>query len=269
MSRPEPPSSEVSEVHQRVPRDRQFPRSPIAVGEFDLADPKPLIPVSHGEPRARLLVRDGPDVLGQVEVSVVNGVVRAPDVIRAVRSQLFDRFVESRVRALVETPAPAEGWQPIALESVQRPDAHPPDPPFTTSVVICTRDRPEQLRSALASVVCALGVSEIIVVDNAPSTPATREVVESFYGVRYEVEPVPGLDRARNRGLAVATGEVIAFTDDDAVVDPRWALALAEAFAMDDGIWAVTGLVLPLELATPAQELFERQGGFGRGATRR
>lgn len=263
------PRETVSEVHQHMRRSDQFPVSPIAVGEFDLADPQPLMRVAGGEPRARLLIRDGPDVLGQVEVAVVDGSVRASDVVLAVRSQLLERFIKGRIRSIIETPAPPGGWEPATLESLTRSEAWRTDPPLTTSVVICTRDRPDHLRSALAAVVRAHGVTEIIVVDNAPSTPATRDVVESFDGVHYVVEPVPGLDRARNRGLAVATGDVIAFTDDDTEVDARWAIALAEAFAMDEDIWAVTGLVVPLELTTPAQQLFERQGGFGRGATRR
>ena len=54
--------------------------------------------------------------------------------------------------------------------------------------------------------------------------------VESCDGVDYVAEPVPGLDRASDRGLAVATGEIVAFTDDDTVVDSRW--AIAQAFAM-------------------------------------
>jgi O-antigen biosynthesis protein len=263
------PRGTVSEVHQRVRRADQFPVSPIAVGEFDLADPQGSTRVSGGEPRARLLIRDGPDILGEVEVSVVNGAVRSSDVILAIRSQLLDRFITARVRSIIETPAPSGGWEPDLLASPTRPEPRPVDPLPSMSVVICTRDRPDHLRSALTAVVGAGAVTEIIVVDNAPSSRATRDVVESFAGVDYVVEPVPGLDRARNRGLATATGDIIAYTDDDTVVDSRWAIALGEAFAMDEKIWAVTGLVVPLELATPAQQLFERQGGFGRGSIRR
>lgn len=259
----------VSEVRQRMRRIDQLPVSPIATAEFDLATPQPEMRVSHGEPRARLLVRDGHDILGQVEVAVVDGSVRAPDVFLAVRSQLLDRFITSRIRSLIETPAPPDGWDPVGLASRQSPEPPLTDAGLTTSVVICTRDRPEHLRAALTAMADAAAVNEVIVVDNAPSTRATHDVVESFDGVCYVVEPVPGLDRARNRGLEAATGEIIAYTDDDTVVDSRWAVALNEAFAMDDDIWAVTGLVVPLELATPAQQLFELQGGFGRGSIRR
>jgi len=108
------------------------------------------------------------------------------------------------------------------------------------------------------------------VVDNAPATDETRILVERRGGaVRYVREPRPGLDWARNRAIAEATGEVVAFTDDDVLVDPCWVGALAGAFAGDPSVAAVTGLVLPAELETEAQVLFERYRSFGRGFRRR
>jgi hypothetical protein len=77
------------------------------------------------------------------------------------------------------------------------------------------------------------------------------------------------LDWARNRAVNEARGEIIAFTDDDVVVDPGWVSALAAVFAEEPEVMAVTGLVWPLELATETQVLFERYGGFGRGFRRR
>jgi GT2 family glycosyltransferase len=104
------------------------------------------------------------------------------------------------------------------------------------------------------------------VVDNAPSSEATRVLVEDRGSrVRYVREARPGLDWARNRAIAEATGEVIAFTDDDVEVDPGWIRALAAAFGTDETVAAVTGLVLPAELETHAQVLFERYRSFGRG----
>jgi GT2 family glycosyltransferase len=111
---------------------------------------------------------------------------------------------------------------------------------------------------------------EVLVVDNAPSTEATRELVRRRGpGPRYVREPRPGLDWARNRAIADATGELIAFTDDDVEVDPGWVRALADAFGNDQSVAAVTGLVLPSELETEAQVLFERYRSFARGFTPR
>ncbi len=108
---------------------------------------------------------------------------------------------------------------------------------------------------------------EIVVVDNAPVTRETRELVERKYAerVRYVCEPVPGLAAAHNRGLAVVRGEVVAFTDDDVVADPRWLTELTAPFAADPGLGCATGLILPARLRTPAQVLLESHGGFAKG----
>ena len=106
-------------------------------------------------------------------------------------------------------------------------------------------------------------------VDNAPSNDATEQLVRSRYpDVRYICEPRPGLDWARNRAIVEANGEIIAYTDDDAVADPGWVTALARVFAEHPEVMTVTGLVVPYELETGAQILFEKYGGFGRGFVR-
>ena len=64
-------------------------------------------------------------------------------------------------------------------------------------------------------------------------------------------------------------GEIIAYTDDDVVVDPGWVAALARMFVEHPEVMCVTGLVVPYELETKAQFYFERYGGFGRGFERK
>lgn len=86
--------------------------------------------------------------------------------------------------------------------------------------------------------------------------------------MRYVCEPLPGLDNARNRAALTAHGEIVAYTDDDVVVDVNWVRGLAEVFVLDVDVTAVTGLVLPLELETESQALFEEYGGFSRGFNR-
>jgi GT2 family glycosyltransferase len=87
--------------------------------------------------------------------------------------------------------------------------------------------------------------------------------------MRYFCEPRPGLNWARNRAIIEARGEIIAYTDDDVVVDRAWITSLAKVFSEDPEVMAVTGLVVPFELETEAQELFEKYGGFGRGFERK
>ncbi|GAB7103684.1 hypothetical protein JCM4814A_19980 [Streptomyces phaeofaciens JCM 4814] len=142
----------------------------------------------------------------------------------------------------------------------------------STTVVIATRERADRLAHALDSMLAQDHPDfEIVVVDNAPVTDATRELVERKYAerVRYVTEPVPGLAMAHNKGIEAARGEVIAFTDDDVIADPRWLTALTAPFAADPGLGCATGLILPARLRTPAQVLLESHGGFAKGFTAR
>ncbi len=127
----------------------------------------------------------------------------------------------------------------------------------TVSLIICTRDRPKQLAACLRAVdALRLPSEEVIVVNNSPSDTATEAVVREFPDIRYIVEPKPGLSAARNAGLAVASSELIAFTDDDVQVAENWISRIKRAFA-DPDLMAITGLMLPRELETEAQVAFQ------------
>lgn len=146
-------------------------------------------------------------------------------------------------------------------------------PPPEVTVAICTKDRPENLDRCLESLLKlqtphepqGSSCFEILVVDNAPSDEQTKELVASLSTVRYVREPKPGLDFARNRAIKEASNEILAFLDDDVVVDRKWLDGLREAWAENPDAAAFTGLVLPYELLTEAQILFEQNGGFRRG----
>jgi O-antigen biosynthesis protein len=109
---------------------------------------------------------------------------------------------------------------------------------------------------------------EVIVVDNGPSSSATADLVQTKYAdvaaVRYTVEEVAGVARARNRGLAEARGQIVAYTDDDVLVDRNWLRALVRAFRTNPGVACVSGAILPAELETRAQLLVQQGGGFGK-----
>jgi GT2 family glycosyltransferase len=76
-------------------------------------------------------------------------------------------------------------------------------------------------------------------------------------GIQYVLEPRPGLSVARNTGIHHSTGDIIAFTDDDVVVHPDWITGLQQGFD-DPKVMAVTGLMLPAELQTEAQLIFQK-----------
>jgi glycosyltransferase involved in cell wall biosynthesis/GT2 family glycosyltransferase len=142
------------------------------------------------------------------------------------------------------------------------------------SVVICTRDRPDSVRTTLHSILaCRYPASrrEVIVVDNAASGDSVVDLVEEeFQGeVRVVREPEPGLSHARNRGLAAASGRIVVFADDDVLVDRDWLLTLAAPFGEGDRVGATSGLTLPDVLETPTQRWTEGFGARIQGFDRR
>lgn len=172
------------------------------------------------------------------------------------------------VDAMAHTPAaPVD---PPAELPVVRPGGRPAPPPRfegLVSVVLCTRDRPAQLATCLASLARLHEPRpEIVVVDNADHP--TIDPSSLPHGARLVHEPGRGLDHARNRGLAETTGQVVAYVDDDCVVDPSWVDELRVAFA-DPAVEAVTGRVRAASLAEPSERWFEAHFSFDRGTSPR
>lgn len=236
--------------------------------DVDLGGPLPAEWDAAGYDRALVLVRLHGRTLTAFTLACAEGVLAADAVRTAVAAD------------------PAARWG-IADRGVRAwllgPEADvPPGPMPSWTVVVCTRDRADDLRRCLRALVAlqpppGAPPGEIIVVDNAPSDDGAARVVAEYAGdgggpssltVRYLREDRPGLNWARARGARAAAGDVVAYTDDDVVVDPAWIARLLEPFA-DTRVAAVTGLTMPLEIETRAQWLFERYGGFGRGFARR
>lgn len=129
---------------------------------------------------------------------------------------------------------------------------NPRPPSRAASVVICTYNRADGLRATLESVIASTGLDgvdwEIVVVDNN-SADHTADTILDFarrapVSLRAAFEPRQGLSHARNRGVAVARGRVLAFTDDDVRVEPGWLAQILAAFRARDAD-AVGGKILP------------------------
>jgi GT2 family glycosyltransferase len=217
--------------------------------------------------RGRVLVRLHGAPLGHVDLELTDSTLVAERVVTAVQAALGERIAAHLA---------ADGLPPQRLtvrglrsEAAPRcaaagPHGHP-GPPAT--VVICTRDRPASLAACLRSVL-ALSYPrfDVVVVDNAPRTDGGARVVRELADsrVRHVVEAVPGLSRARNRGVREASGAIVAFTDDDAVVDADWLSALAAGFTRAPGVECVTGVVVSAELDTDTHFLFDGSMSWGR-----
>ncbi len=117
-----------------------------------------------------------------------------------------------------------------------------------TTVLVCSRDRRDLLHDAVSRVLEMERLpDELVVVDQSEAPDPRLEVLAAARGValRYEWARDRGLSRARNRGLEVATGDVVAMTDDDVLVDADWLAGVVDALVAEGPRCVVTGLVRP------------------------
>ncbi|HUI27627.1 MAG TPA: glycosyltransferase, partial [Candidatus Kryptonia bacterium] len=120
------------------------------------------------------------------------------------------------------------------------PLANPPK----ISVVICAYNAERTMEACMASLrELRYPNYEIIVVDDG-STDSTRAIAERYPEAKIIAQPNRGLSVARNVGAEAATGEIVAYTDSDCVVDPDWLTYLAYKFE-HNGFVAVGGPNLP------------------------
>lgn len=244
---------------------------PVLLGDVDLCAPLQPLTAGRDHRSARLLIRLHGHAVGEIHVELTEGTMPAGQLADQVWAELA-----GRVRAHLATdglPVPDR----LTADGIDATghDAHPcwparamqEQPPMT--VVIATRDRTESLLRTLQSV-AALDYPDfdVVVVDSSPSSTQTRDVLHRAapYGLRCTYVPVarPGLARAHNAAIPHCR-EFAAITDDDVEVDRMWLAGFAESFATGKDVVCVTGLILPAELATPAQLLIEEAGGFSRG----
>jgi len=221
---------------------------PIRVADLEIAGGVPDLPRCHGYGGVYLLLRRHGYPLGSVTLSVSE-----------------DRVHEGAIEAAMHRRLSRQNKSALLLDNHVVVSRDTPG----ISIVVCTRDRPRSLERCLKSLArLEYPTYEVIVVDNASISEATRQLAHTA-GVRYVREERPGLDWARNCGYKAARYDIVAYTDDDTEVDPRWLAGLGAAFE-DPAVRAVSGLVLPAAMDTEAEVLFELcYGGMGKGTTSR
>ena len=224
------------------------------IAEIELSEPLTSIALSPEHDGIAVLARWKGRLAGFHMARAAPGYAFSTDEIQALCARRFGR----RLLALELEAALAQRWP---VEEVSAP---------SLSIAICTKDRAERLTRLLNSLAPVIGVSrfrsiEVLVIDNASIDSATRIAVAGFADVGYVFEPRAGLDFARNAAVRYATGDLLAFLDDDVVVDRDWLEGLFAAWQGCPDAGGFTGLVLPYRLDTEAQIQFELRGGFGRG----
>lgn len=182
---------------------------------------------------------------------------------------------KGQVVGIVESRSGAAGLSDVSVAELAAtfPDDPSPPPevpdgalPRASVVVPTVCGDPDALARTIDSLL-ALDYPdfEVVVVDNRRQRSEPLPLLLRDPRVRTTQEPVRGISAARNRGVRSSEGEFVAFTDDDAVVEPNWLRAFGTRFVLDAEVGGIGGLVLPRELETEAQLWFEEfYGGFTR-----
>ncbi|MCW2699965.1 MAG: hypothetical protein JWQ45_1500 [Blastococcus sp.] len=216
--------------------------------EFELSDGRFASVTPRGaHATARVLVRLHGEPLGYLTVPM-------DDAVPATVAREAEALCADRIAAHLA----AEGASDVAVATDTCPNRVVAD--TLVSVVVCTRNRADQLGACLDRLRALTYPNlEILIVDNAPTDDSTRQVVEAVADPRFRhvVEPRPGLSCARNRGLAEARGTYLAYTDDDVAVDAGWVQGLLKGLRSAADVGCVTGLVATAEISGPAEEYFD------------
>ena len=126
------------------------------------------------------------------------------------------------------------------------------------SVILPTKDRGPEIEPTLQALLeqdLAQSDYEVLIVDNA-SSDKNAQLLRTWAErhaplLRYHPEPEPGLNLARNAGIRAATGEVLAFLDDDAVAPRHWLRELLQCLADHPKTWAVGGRIVSQFTSAP------------------
>lgn len=131
------------------------------------------------------------------------------------------------------------------------------------SVIIPHFNQPDLLDRCLTALMPQAAGAEVIVVDNG-STTMPEAVVARHPGVRLARETTQGPGPARNHGVALSSGDMLAFLDADCVADPGWIAAIRAGLA-DPAVQVIGGDV-QIHYADPARptavECFEAEFGY-------
>jgi GT2 family glycosyltransferase len=235
---------------------------PALVGHVDLASPGPLEGGTSisGAPyeRAFLLVRDHGRPCGTLEVELPEGGLTEQEI----KERLRDAIEQREVVVMPRDEAPVSISTPWLTSKTPR-----------VTVVVATVGRPQQLRRCIESILaCDYPAFDVLIVDNSPDSEhklPPEDLSSLGHRVSWTWESTPGLACAHNRALREVTAPIVAFTDDDVVVDSHWLSRLVAGFGVAPDVGCVTGMIFPLELETGAQALVEQSVGFNKGFEQR
>lgn len=121
---------------------------------------------------------------------------------------------------------------------------------YKTSVIIATKDRPQELLKCLNSLMKTIrDYDEIIIVENGSNNLLHMKWKDKR--IRYFHLPNPGRIEARNFGIHVAQGEIVAFIDDDSIISPYWLQNLLDTYRQYPEAGSVGGKLISKFMLRP------------------
>lgn len=129
-----------------------------------------------------------------------------------------------------------------------------PIPP--ASIIICTRNRKQDLLQCLPSLAAQIYRSfELIIVDSS-DVPMSQDAecvqaMSQFKPHLTYLHSAPGLTMQRNKGIEVARGEIIYFFDDDVVLEPNYLETMQETFTTHTTFVGGMGSIINMQLPIP------------------
>lgn len=261
---------------------------PVLVTQVDLDRPMPALPertAAGGRYRTALVtarLHGAPVAIATVQVTP--GMATPPTLLAALLWPAVARDVNTHLRedGLPEVTM-LDPWNGLGPGGNGRGPAcqHFPSSGLTgedVTVVIPTVGRSPVLGELVRTLVSGLAPTvgctgqgrpaAVVVVDNDPEgRPVAPRFAREFADddVRVVTAGRRGAAHARNVGAAAARTPIVAFLDDDVVVDPGWMQGVLRGFGRDTAVQCVTGLITPAALDTAAQVRLQQFGGFDKG----
>lgn len=121
-----------------------------------------------------------------------------------------------------------------------------------TSIIICTKDREEDIKKAIGSIANQMHLPDELIVVDAGTNPSLQSELKALIPDRIKfiyINSTPGLTRQRNIGIKHCSSDIIMFIDDDCILEPGYVKAVVKTFESDSSasIGAVIGNITNIE----------------------
>lgn len=140
------------------------------------------------------------------------------------------------------------------------------------SIIVATLNRGSDLNDFLNCLhnikILNNPIIEVIIVDNNCSEEKTKETIElcKYFNVRFTHEPKQGKPYAVNKGINIARGKYLVFTDDDVLIKDRyWLAKMVNHFKIHPKLGYVSGNVIACKQESESEIVWEKKGGLSKG----